>query len=100
MEIGVADHGIVRRGALRLADVFRPLGVLVDRIDRKTHQLDAALVEFRFQPGECTELGGANRGEILGMREQQCPAIADPVMEFDFPFGGLGYEVRSDSTNL
>ena len=100
VEIGVADHRIVRRRTLRLLDVLRPFGVPVDGIDAKPHQLDAALVEFRLQLGQRAELGGADRGEILRVREQQRPAVADPVVEFDFAFGGLGFEVRGDGANL
>src|SRR3954453_9335739 len=34
------------------------------------------------------------------MRKQERPAIADPVMEFDFALGGFGLEVRGDRANL
>ena len=100
VEIGVADHRIVRRSTLRLADVLRPFGVLVDGVDGKAHQFDAAFVEFRLQFCERTEFGGADRCEILGMREQQCPAIADPIVELDLAFGGLGLEIRGHGANL
>ena len=73
---------------------------LVDGIDGKPHQLDAALVEFRLQPGQRAEFGGADRGEILRMREQQRPAVADPVVEFDLAFGGFGLEIRGHSAYL
>ena len=50
-----------------------PAGVTVDRIDRQADDLDAALVEFRLDARHVTELGGADRGEILGMRKQHGP---------------------------
>jgi hypothetical protein len=68
----------------------------VDRIDAQANQLDAALVEFRFQLGEQAELGGADRGEILGVREQHRPAISDPVVEFNFALSGFGFEIGGD----
>jgi hypothetical protein len=34
------------------------------------------------------------------MREQQRPAIADPVMEFDFALGGFGFEIRGHRAYL
>jgi hypothetical protein len=74
--------------------------VAVDRIDAEPHQLDAALIEFRLQFGQGAEFGGADRGEILGMREQERPAVADPIMELDFSFGGFGLEIRGHSANL
>ena len=53
-EVGVADHRIVRRGALRLLDVLRPLRVAVDRIDRQADDLDVALVEFGLELAPCS----------------------------------------------
>jgi hypothetical protein len=57
-------------------------------------------VEFRFQLGQRAQFGGANRGKILGMREQQRPAVADPVVEFNFPIGGFSLEVGGYSAYL
>jgi hypothetical protein len=34
------------------------------------------------------------------MGEQQRPAIADPIMEFDLAIGGFGLEIRGHSANL
>src|SRR5215212_4451256 len=69
-------------------------------IEAKAHQLDAALVEFRLQLRESAEFGGANRREILRVREQKRPAIADPIVEFDCSFGGLGFEIGGGRANL
>src|SRR6185295_18955169 len=80
--------------------ILGPLRVSVDGIDAQAHQLDAALVEFRLQLCESAEFGGTNRREILGMREQKGPAIADPVVEFDFSLGGLGFEIGGGCANL
>src|SRR5712691_9169972 len=74
--------------------------MLVDGIDAESHQLDAALVEFRLKLGQGAKLGGANRSEILRVREQQCPAVADPVMEFDLAVGGFSLEIRGHRANL
>ena len=40
------------------------------------------------------ELGGADRREILRVREQHRPRVADPFVEADAAFGGLGLEIR------
>jgi hypothetical protein len=74
--------------------------VLVDGVDAEPHQLDATLVEFRFQLRQCAKFRGADRGEILWVREQECPTAADPVMEFDFSLGGFSFEIRGGSANL
>ena len=38
--------------------------------------------------------------EILRVREQHRPGVADPVMEADFAFGGLGFEIGSGIADL
>jgi hypothetical protein len=57
-------------------------------------------IEFRLDPGHVAELGGAYRGEVLRVREQYRPGIADPVMKSNPSFGRLRLEVRSDVANL
>src|SRR5476649_2073620 len=39
------------------------------------------------------------RSEILRVRKQQRPAIADPVVEFDFAIGGFSLEIRGQRAN-
>src|SRR5579863_4504146 len=72
----------------------------IDGVNAQSDQLDAALVEFRLQFGERAELGGADRGKILRMREQQRPTVADPVVEPNFAIGGFGFEIRGFGANL
>ena len=71
-----------------------PLLVIVDRIDGQPDDFHAALVEFRLELGHGAELGGADRGKILGVREQHDPIIADPIMEADLAFRRFGFEIR------
>jgi hypothetical protein len=94
VEIDIADHRIVRLVALRLLDVGGPAGMTVDRVDREADDLDAALVELGLDLRHVAELGGADRREVLRMREQDGPFVADPVVEFDAAFGGVGLEIR------
>src|SRR6185312_1168723 len=82
-----------RREALGLLDVLRPLGVTVDWVDRNADDLHAALVELRLDLGHVAKLCRADRSEVLRMRKQDRPAIADPVVELDFAFGGLRLEI-------
>src|SRR5882724_11197051 len=74
--------------------------MLVDGIDAESHQLDAALVEFRLKLGQGAKLGGRHRSEILRVREQQCPAVADPVMEFELAVGRFSLEIRGNTAKL
>ena len=43
--------------------------------------------------GEGAELGGAHRREVLGVGEQDPPAVAEPLVEVDRALGGVGGEV-------
>ena len=67
--------------------------MVLDRVDADADDLDAALVELGLDPGHVAELGGADRGEVLGVREQHRPAVADPLVEADAALGGVGLEV-------
>src|ERR1700761_6708325 len=64
-------------------------------VDRQADDLDVAQVELGLDLGHVAELGGADRGEVLGVREQNPPGIPEPVVEVDRPFARLGLEVRS-----
>ena len=68
--------------------------MVLDRVDADAQDLHAALVELRLDPGHVAELGGADRGEVLGVREQHRPAVADPLVELDPALGRVGLEVR------
>jgi hypothetical protein len=55
-------------------------------IDGEADDLGVPLVELRLQLGHVAELGGADRREILGVREEDRPAVAEPFMEIDLPW--------------
>src|SRR5581483_6293731 len=89
---------IVRPRPLRLLDVVSPLLVLVDRVDRQTDDLHAPPVELRLDARHIAELSRAHRGEILRMREQHTPRIAQPVMEPNRPLRRLSLEIGGSVT--
>lgn len=74
-------------------DVGGPLLVAADRIGAQTEQLCAALVELGLKAGHLSQLGGADRGEVLGVGEEDEPVVADVLMKVDGPLGGVGLEV-------
>src|SRR5690606_21564329 len=63
--------------------------------DAEADDLHVTLVELRLQPGGVAELGGADGGEILRVREQHGPVAVDVIVEADAAFGGLGLEIGS-----
>src|SRR3546814_17986273 len=68
-------------------------------VDREADDLAVALREFRFGLGEIAELGGADRREILGVREKHSPRVTAPLMEVDTSLGGVGREIGSAITS-
>ncbi len=79
--------------ALGLFDVGGPGVVLGHGVDTEADDLAIAFFELRLQAGHVTEFGGADGGEVFGVREQNCPAVAHPLVEIDGSLGGFGGEV-------
>jgi len=95
-EGGVADEGVVDLEATDVLDVLGPLAVAVDGVDGEADDLCAALRELAFEASHGAEFGGADRGEVLGMGEENGPAVSDPFMEVDGALGGVGGEIGSN----
>jgi hypothetical protein len=74
--------------------------MLVDGVDGKPDDFHVAPVELRLELGHIAELGGTHRGEILRVREQHCPRVADPVMKADAALGSGSFEVGGSITDL
>ncbi len=91
----VPDEREVERSALGLLDVAGPLAMGADVVDGQADQLGIALVELRLAGREGSELGGAHRGEVLGVGEEDAPAVPEELVEVDGALGGLGGEVGS-----
>jgi hypothetical protein len=89
----VGDEREVQLHPLRRLDVAGPRFVIADAIDAQAEDLDAALVELGLQLGHGTELGRADRREVLGVAEEDGPVIADPLVEADLALGGRGGEI-------
>src|SRR5262249_34564849 len=75
-------------------DILGPLHVIGDGIHAQPDDLAVALLELRLEPRHVTELRGADRREVLGMREQDGPAVADPPVEVDRALRRLRGEIR------
>ena len=67
----------------------------LERVDREAEDLHVALVELGLDLRHVTELGGADRREILGMGKQHGPIIADPLVKLNFAARRLCCEIRS-----
>src|ERR1017187_8423665 len=99
-QIRISDHRKLYLGALRLLDVVLPCNVVIDRVDRHPDHLDAALFKFALELRGGAKLSGADRGIVLGMREQHAPGVSEPRVQVDFPNGGIRFEIRCDVSEL
>ena len=64
-----------------------------DGIDAQADDLRVALGEFRLQALPCAEFGGADGREVLGVRKQDGPAVADPFVKVNCALRGFGGEI-------
>ena len=64
------------------------------RVDGQADHLDVRACRTRLlELGRVAELGRADRREVLGVAEEDGPAVALPVVEVDRALGGVGLEV-------
>src|SRR5215471_1397515 len=74
--------------------------MVVDTIDAEPDDLDIALVELGLDFGHVAELRRANWCEVLWVRKQHRPRIADPIVETHRAFSCLRFKIRSSIANL
>ena len=79
--------------ARNLINVLDPSSVGLDRVGRKTDQLDATLGELGLQLCEGAQLGGADGCVVFWVGEQDNPLVANKLVEVDWALGGFGLEV-------
>lgn len=89
----VANDGESNLAASHLSNVLDPAIVRLNSVGRETNQLDTALGELGLKLGKGTELGGADGGEVLGVGEEDDPAVANELVEVNLALGGVGLEV-------
>lgn len=79
----VANDGELEARARDLVNVLDPATVAVDSVGRETDELYTTLGELRLELSEGTELGGADGGVVLRVREQDHPLVSDELVEVD-----------------
>ena len=62
-------------------------------VDAEADELGVSPGELRLDLGQVAKLGGADRGEVLRMGEQDRPLVADQVVKPDLAVRGFGFEV-------
>jgi len=81
-----------------LVDIHNPFVVILEIIGRNTDDLDIALCKVVCATSDLAELGGADRGEVSGMREEDGPRTTDPFVELDQTSCSLSLEIGGDAT--
>ena len=94
-EVVVGDDGEVDRRAGEVGDVLRPSLVVFDLVDAEADDLAVSGGELVADAGDVAEFGRADGREVLGVREEHSPAVAEPFVERDRALARLGGEVRS-----
>ena len=93
----VTNDGEAQLGAGDLIDVLDPAAVALDSVCAQADELDAPLGELGLELSEGTELGGADGGVVLGVGEEDDPAVANELVEVNGTTGGLSLEVGRDA---
>ena len=90
----VCDDREVHRAALGFVDVLDPFMVRVHRVHAQGDGFDVAFGKLVLKFGGQAQLSGAYWREVSRMREQNAPAVAQPVIKRNFPFTGLLLKIR------
>ena len=77
----VRNEREVERDTLRRLDVPRPALVVGHAVHAQAEDLHAAAVELGLEARDGTELGRAHGRVVARVREEDCPAIAEPVVK-------------------
>ena len=95
LEFRVSNHRIGHFVTLGFFNIRRPLAVTGNRIDAEADNFRVALGKLRLKARHVAEFGRAYRGEILGVRKQDRPAISNPFMKVNLALRGFRGEVWS-----
>jgi len=96
LAIGIGNNREGQVSTSDIVDILNPLLVAAKIVCRETDDFDVALLEVFRPAGYFAQLCGAHRSEIGGMREEDGPAVANPVVELDRPLSRLSGEVGGD----
>ena len=81
-------------------DVLDPPVVGLHLITRQGDKLDTPLSKLVAECLHPAKLGGADRGVVSRMREEDGPAVLDPAVEVYVALSGVSTEVRDNISQL
>src|SRR5207249_10780061 len=85
---------------LSFFNVVGPSLMIAGRIDRQSHDLHVSTLELWLYFGHVTELSRADGREVLRMRKQDSPGVADPIMKPDPALSGFRFKIWCCVANL
>lgn len=94
----VGHDGEIESVPTDLLDVIGPALMAIDSVGAQAQQLDAALVKLGLEASHLAQLSSADRGEVLGMGEEDNPAVTNILVQVDGALGGVGLKVGGDGT--
>jgi hypothetical protein len=68
----------------------------LDRIDAEPDHFGATISELFLETSDSTKFGGADWGEVFGVREENSPIVPNPLVEADWALGRFRCEIWSD----
>src|SRR5690606_26670398 len=93
--IRIGQNREIHFGVLRFVDVLDPLLMGFGIVHRNGDHLDITLGELARDNSGIAKLGGADRSEVGGVREQYPPTVAQILMESNAADGGILFEIGS-----
>jgi hypothetical protein len=94
----VANDWEAQLAAGDLVNVLDPSSVRLNGVGGKADQLDTALGELGLQLREGAQLGGADRGVVFWVGEQDNPVVANELVEVNGALRSLSLEVGCDGS--
>ena len=79
--------------ALGFFDIGCPLGMIGHRIHTEPNNFGIALGKLGLEYCHVTEFSGAYGGKVFGVRKQNRPTVADPLMKANRALCGFGGEI-------
>ena len=93
LSVLVADDGEAQCTASNLIDIVDPSAMSLYGIGREPDQFHPTFGKVGLILGQSRKLSSAHRGVVLGVREEDGPAVANPLMEVDETQCRLSLEV-------
>ena len=77
-------------GSTNFVDILDPFVVALESVGRKTDDFGVASRKVGCATSDFSEFSSADGSKVSGMREENSPAVSNPLVEFDRTLDYLG----------